>query len=149
MTKKAIPFVIVLNILILASCITSPNLIKEPKSSLYVPISAEEAKKMIEGCSDTCSPQKITFKPAFLAFLNVYKKYHTEYVPAMYLTEEHARRYQQRWEVAEADDELWKVVNFATVLVKISDDHGNVLYYDEAGICPPPDNCKFPVKIPE
>ena len=44
MTKKAIPFVIVLNILILASCITSPNLIKEPKSSLYVPISAEEAK---------------------------------------------------------------------------------------------------------
>ncbi len=148
MTKKAIPFVIVLSILILASCRTSPNLIKEPKSSLYVPISADKAKKMIEGCGDTCSPEKITFKPDFLAFLNAYKKYHTEYVPAKYLTDEHARRYQQRWEVAEADTDLWKVENYATVLVKISDDRGNVLYYDEAGICPPPDNCKFPVKIP-
>lgn len=87
---------------------------------------------------------KITFKPAFLKELNRYHQFHVTFIPALYISEEQAARYRSRWQISDPADSLGAVINKATLLVKVIDKRGNVRYFDEGGICPPPDNCKFP-----
>ena len=125
----------------LAGCYSPPNNVKFTD---YMPIPEDEALKMIEACDDSCSPQKVSYKPEFLKDLNdVYRGYKISFVPAQYITDEQEKRYRERWHLDEADPR-GEVLNKATIIIKAKNWWGTTYYLDEAAICPPPGHCDYP-----
>lgn len=113
----------------------------------YEALENENAENMIKACSDTCRPTFVTFDPKFLEALNRYESRDIDFIPAIY-DEEGERRYRARWHL-DPSDERGAVKGMATMLVKVDNIFTKAIYFDEAGICPPPANCAFPFKPAE